>query len=335
MLSTFARASLTAAFNAGLLIVGFSPPLIAHAQTGPYETTTVGTINNTTPCGGSAEFTTTIDVTDHAIISDLDVGFLARHTWRSDIHFTLISPAGTSSALLTGPFATNANNYNVRLDDEAAGLVDQPPNNTNAAITAVPPYLSTVRPESVLNVFDGEDAFGIWTVRVCDIFSSSDNGRFLKSSLFITPVPAVLTAQKTVSVWDPTGLGLYALPGNDVVYAINAVNTGTGFTDTDSLFISDTVPADMVFYNGDIDDGGAETQAIAFADLGAGFNYSFGTDIGYSNAAAKPADMTACTYTPTAGYDPNVKHICIQPSGQMGFGTPNPEFTVKFRFRIK
>jgi len=323
------------AVSAGALFAAFAAPHIAHAQTGPYETTGVGAIGSATPCGGTAEFTTTINVPDHAIISDLDVGFLASHTWRSDMNYTLISPLGTSSALLTGPYAVNADNYNVRFDDEAAGLVDQTPHNTNDTITAVPPYQNTVRPESTLSVFDGEDAFGTWTVRVCDVYTASDNGQFLKSSLFIVPVPAALTAQKTVSVWDPSNSSLYALPGNDVVYAINVANAGAGYTDTDSLFIADTVPADMVFYNGDIDDGGPETQAISFTDLGSGLNYDFVTNVAFSNTAVKPSNMAACTYTPTAGYDPNVTHICIQPSGQMGFGTPNPQFTVKFRFRIK
>ena len=48
-----------------------------------------------------------------------------------------------------------------------------------------------------------------------------------------------------------------------------------------------------------------------------------------------PADMSECLYSPTAGYDPNVTYICINPKGEFLAGTPDPDFSVSFRFQVE
>ena len=52
-------------------------------------------------------------------------------------------------------------------------------------------------------------------------------------------------------------------------------------------------------------------------------------------ASTPPASFAACTYTPTAQYDPLVRYICINPKGTMAgsTGTP-PSFTVTFAARV-
>ena len=146
---------------------------------------------------------------------------------------------------------------------------------------------------------------------------------------------AVLNATKTVSVWDPGAAGLYALPGNDVIYTISATNSGDGPADTDSIVMIDPIPADVEFYNGDIDDGGPETDPVSFTQTGAGLTFTYATDVAYSNAATNPADFASCTYSPAAGYDPNVTYICVNPKGSMAAGDPDPTFAISFRVRIK
>ena len=46
----------------------------------------------------------------------------------------------------------------------------------------------------------------------------------------------------------------YAIPGSDVIYTIKAQNSGSGPVDNDSLFLVDSLPPEVTFYNGDIDD---------------------------------------------------------------------------------
>ena len=81
-------AGLGAALMGGLL----AAPAIA--QTGTYQNTTPGVIDGTTTC--AAPITRTISVADSFTIADVNLGFLAIHTWRTDIQLDLRSPAGTS-----------------------------------------------------------------------------------------------------------------------------------------------------------------------------------------------------------------------------------------------
>ncbi len=306
----------------------------SFAQLGPYEVTATAPIGFNTGCG-SSDYTTTITVNENIIIADLDFGFLASHTWRTDINMTLTSPASTSVDVLNGPYAISANNYNVRFDDGAGTLVDTSPHNTNDTIGAVPAYENTVRPESALSAFNGENANGTWTLSICDTYAPDDDGTFRQANLFFTPVPAVLGANKSVTVWDPAASGLYALPSNDVIFALTVTNSGNGYTDPNSVFLADSIDNDMVFYNGDIDDGGPETNSVAFIDAGSGLSFSYASDVGYSNAVAKPTSFAACNYSPVVGYDANVRHVCVRPTGQLSPGVANPGFTIKFRAKIK
>ena len=145
---------------------------------------------------------------------------------------------------------------------------------------------------------------------------------------------AVLTAEKTIALFDTT-LTAYALPGDDVIYSITVANEGDGAADTDSIFIVDELPSEVVFYNGDIDGPGPETAAVKFTQTTAGLTLNAATDVAYSNNLTKPTTVSACNYTPIAGYDIAVKFICFSPKGAMLNGSPNPEFTVSFRAQIK
>lgn len=145
-----------------------------------------------------------------------------------------------------------------------------------------------------------------------------------------------IAAVKTTDVYDPLAEGLYAIPGNDVVYTFTITNSGTGATDANSMVLIDVMPDEIEFYNGDIDDGGPQTNPVTFAQTGTpSLTFNYASDVGFSNAATKPADFAACSYAPSAGYDPNVNFICFNPKGTFASGSPDPEFTLQFRARIK
>lgn len=651
----------------------FAVPGTAFAQT--YSTTSTNAIGDANTCGSSV-FTRTINVPDSFTITDLDVGFLASHTWRGDIQLDLSHGGTTVRLITTNTSSGNQQNYNVRLDDEAATLINTSPHNTNDGLTA-PPYENTVRPSNALSAFDGQNANGTWTFSICDDYAGADDGTFLRADLFfssaavpiadlsldistptltvnedstftitaeitnngpddatgvagqmtlplgltyvsstggathsgggvtwsvpgtlisgsssiitidvinntsmsqtvygqitssdqddsdstagnnstteddddqititppappsppslscpmatilhdfdsytwtagtlsnsyttsgesldiaitgdtgflqINPVsgnqtpelttltggglspvennlllftnygtqsneilttmdfnasgagvgglsftifdadfgenqfedrivvtgslngisinpiltesrandvsgntvlgdyPAVnntdngniyvlfdqpvdqvqivygsgtntpvnpgqqaiglhditvcprgtaaLIGNKSIEIYDPDGLGLYAVPGNDVIYTITLSNTGTGSTDPDSVMLIDVMPPEIEFYNGDIDDGGPETDPVSFSQIGtSGLTFNYGTDVGYSNSATKPANFAACTYSPSSGYDPNVTFICFNPKGVFAAGTPDPEISFSFRARIE
>lgn len=143
---------------------------------------------------------------------------------------------------------------------------------------------------------------------------------------------AVLSIDKTSALYSE----VFHLPGNDIVYMITASNTGNGSTDNNSVFIYDSLPSTIAFYNGDVDGAGPLTGPVAFTSSGSGLTFNAATDLAYSNQVSAPANFAACTYTPIAGYDPAVRHICFNPHGIMASGSaPVPSFTVQFRSRIQ
>ena len=98
----------------------------------------------------------------------------------------------------------------------------------------------------------------------------------------------------------------------------------------------DSLPPEVTFYNGDIDDGGPLTGVVDFQESGSNLTFDEATDLGFSNSATKPANFAACSYTPLTGYDPNVTFICLNPSGTMSEGVFSPsEFSVSFRAGVE
>jgi uncharacterized repeat protein (TIGR01451 family) len=156
----------------------------------------------------------------------------------------------------------------------------------------------------------------------------------LSDITFVKLMP-LLVALKTVSMVGTSGNDRFAIPGNDVLYTLTVTNSGDGRSDAGTLFLADPIPAEVEFFNGDIDGAGPASGAVLFTQTGAGLTFNLATDVAYSNAGTAPANFAACTYTPIAGYDPNVRYLCLNPKGQMLAGNPDPTFSAQFRARIK
>lgn len=150
---------------------------------------------------------------------------------------------------------------------------------------------------------------------------------------FCNPQANIQVSKTSISYNNGTD-PVYALPGNDMVYTISVTNTGTGTLTSNSMFIVDPLPANVTFFNGDANGSAPGTDPVNFTDASSGLTFTYATDVRYATSA--PASFAACTYTPAAGYDANVKYICINPKGAMraNTGTP-PGFSVSFRSRIK
>jgi uncharacterized repeat protein (TIGR01451 family) len=309
-----------------MIVQGVSNP--AQASPISFPATVPQAYGNTTPCG--TPLTGTINVPDSFTITDLNVRFVASHTWRTDTNLSITSPNNTVVRLLVGAYGASLANYNITFDDAAGVVVDTGSHATNQVVTGAG---VSVRSESdSLSGFNGEDAQGNWTYSICDVYTPSDNGSMSNLSL-IFDVPPDLDADKSVAVYE---VGGYSLPGTDMIYTISVTNTGLGTVDSDSMVLIDSIPAELIFYNGDMDDAGtATTDPVAFSETGSGLTLIYASDVGYSDSATRPTTMADCTYIPTAGYDENVKHICINPKGELLAGTPDPTFAVSFRARVK
>ena len=137
---------------------------------------------------------------------------------------------------------------------------------------------------------------------------------------------AALEAFKTVELFDPD---TFAVPSNDVVYAISIINRGDGPVTNDSVFLIDKLPDEVIFFNDPL------APAIGFTQSGTGLTFDSANDVRYALAGPQPANFGACTYTPAPGYDPLVGFVCLNPKGEMAAGTPDPAVTFSFRARLR
>ncbi len=137
-------------------------------------------INSGTSCSGTP-ITRTITVSENLTINDIDFGFNASHAYRGDVEVTLQSPQGTIVTVLVGGVTDARFNYDLLFDDGSGGSIHNGVNDNVAA----PYYDRTVSPDNALSAFNGQNAAGIWTIRICDGYPSLDDGQYFRSQLTI------------------------------------------------------------------------------------------------------------------------------------------------------
>ncbi len=125
-----------------------------------------------------------------------------------------------------------------------------------------------------------------------------------------------------------------AIPGAFMQYTIDVTNIGIGNTDSDSLVLTDPIPANMALYVTT-----ASGDPITFTDgsPSSGLSYNFATDVTFSNQVGGGAPYN---YTPSPdgqGFDPAVTGYRIAPTGTMNpdIGSGSPSFSIVFRVRIE
>ena len=197
---------------------------------------------------------------------------------------------------------------------------------------------STLPPELVFDLATGEidvvagAADGIYSFDydICEV--GTTNCDTASVTITLTPPSTTLSASKSVSVFDPYGAGLYAVPGNDVIYTLSVQNIGQGVTDSDTIELIDIMPSEISFFNGDVDGAsGPATTPVAFTDSASGLSFTYSDDVGFSAASTPPDSFSDCNYTPPGGYVVGVTYICFNPKGAMA---PGSSWSVSFRARV-
>lgn len=139
------------------------------------------------------------------------------------------------------------------------------------------------------------------------------------------PMPQ-LTAVKssTPYVTAATDPARFNIPGADVIYAITLANTGGSAAELNGVVMTDVLPANMTYYNGDFDGAGPVVGPFDIA-FGGGTTVSTGI-VEFSNNGG-----SSYGYTPGAGYDAAVDAIRMSATGTV---PPGGSATVRFRARI-
>jgi uncharacterized repeat protein (TIGR01451 family) len=214
----------------------------AYAQsTTSYVRTDDGRIDEDQACNASP-LIRTFSVGDSFIVGDVDLGVIVDHSWRGDLRIRLTSPAGTMVQLTNGDInAISGNNFNVLLDDEGTRIVNTDGDRRDHSGANSPPFQNNFIPVNPLSAFDGENSAGTWTMEICDLFPSQDDGDFRYAELFLTPLPANtadLSLTKSVSNASPAF-------GATVRFTLALENIGP--SSTTNVEVLDQLPAGFGF----------------------------------------------------------------------------------------
>ncbi|MFN3863586.1 MAG: CshA/CshB family fibrillar adhesin-related protein [Erythrobacter sp.] len=119
------------------------------------------------------------------------------------------------------------------------------------------------------------------------------------------------------------------IPGAIVEYAITVRNVGAARPDTDSVIITDIMPADMAFATGTpvTFTNGSPTSGLS--------SFNATTMVSFSSSTGGTGPFN---YSPVGPFDPDVRAIRITPAGRMNAastGTSQPSFTIRFRAQVQ
>ncbi len=149
---------------------------------------------------GSVMTEAIINVPDHLTIYDLDVGINLTHTNIFDLHIFIQSPIGTRLCFnkynSKNEFFEGEDYIQTIFDDEAEIPIEQ----------GTAPFTGRFRPKAggLLEIFDGEDVYGLWRLQIYDMYFW-DTGKLERVELIIT-------------ICEPTALSLLALGAGLTVF---------------------------------------------------------------------------------------------------------------------
>ena len=188
------------------------------------------------------------------------------------------------------------------------------------------------------------------------VMTAQDIGRFRNVLMrrYINPEPALvltpetqppeLVLQKTLlTVFDPVNntTNPKAIPGSWVEYTITATNTAAGDVDSDTMVVTDPLPAGVILFVGDIAPPAA--GPVEFIDgagaAASGLSYSFGGLADLGDDVDFSTDGLNWNHVPSPdadGFDATVRHIRIRPGGSFqGSSTPPPtQFDLRIRVKV-
>ncbi len=147
----------------------------------PACTDTTNTTVVDIPVPGS--YTSTINIANGGVLTDVNVTINITHTWNADLDVTITSPAGTIVELTSDNGGVSGDDYtNTVFDQEATVLIT----------AGTSPFTGTFIPEGDLSTIYGEDAAGDWVLTVVDD-AGGDTGQlnFWSVELCIDPTASV------------------------------------------------------------------------------------------------------------------------------------------------
>ncbi len=186
----------------------------------------------------------------------------------------------------------------------------------------------------------GPVAFGTATVTTTATSEFSLTQSFTISDSVVDTIevvmPDLLTIKSVSGVADVRAFNSSnskAIPGASVTYSIQVSNVGNGWTVTDSVFVTDTIPPGTEMYVGD-----GSASPVIWSDSGSGLTYSF-VDLGDTDDdiafTSDSGPIPIYNYTPDGGadgYDSAVTGFRINPKGAFN---PSTSITLSSRVSVR
>ncbi|NNE32728.1 MAG: T9SS type A sorting domain-containing protein [Winogradskyella sp.] len=168
------------------------------------------TETNSTPQPIISTFTTTstLEINDNVVISDINLMLEVTHPYISDIGVVLTSPEGTSVNIISSQCGANPD-LSATFDDSGDALI--------VCSTSSPSVSGVIQPQSPLSILNGENVSGTWTLSVSDS-GIGDDGAVTSWSVEYCGVPTGTLSLDDVS--EDYGVNLYPNPAKEEVNVI-------------------------------------------------------------------------------------------------------------------
>ena len=148
--------------------------------------------------------------------------------------------------------------------------------------------------------------------------------------------PGLLISKVALTLTDPIngGSNPKAIPGAVVRYTVNVANEGLGSPDSNSIVITDPLPASTALF---VDASGGDPIVFIDGPVASGLSYTYATDVTFSNQVGGGPPYTYIPVPDVQGFDPVVTGYRINPTGVMNptVGSNVPSFSIDFRVRIE
>jgi serralysin len=170
-------------------------------------------------------------VSPGGVITDVDVYLSINHTWSADLDIFLISPSGTRVELSTDNGGGGDNYTNTIFDDDAATLVT----------VGSAPFTGRFRPEGDLNVLNGQNPAGTWTLEVSDD-AAGDTGAIVDWAIIAstngTETDVISNVEKAILTGGASAntLNASSFSGQTSLFGLGGNDTLTGGSSNDELF---------------------------------------------------------------------------------------------------
>jgi uncharacterized repeat protein (TIGR01451 family) len=210
--------------------------------------------------------------------------------------------------------------------------------------------------EKEITLLESNESIGYWTITIkgYEGLELAPNQVTHESVLSyqIKPFLPAITLTKTIAVInDPIngsiddGANPKAIPGAELLYTINAINSGRGQSDDGSLILQDEIPVNSNLYIGTITCSGTDQGPVCFKEgttpheSGLEFIYTSLTD--NSDDLFFSTDGSDFTYAPVNsgdGYDPAIRYIRMAPANALNNApkdaSAQPEFNFYYKIRL-